>query len=245
MKRSRHVLFLLAIGIGSAQAQRNEVELEGAYVMPVSIDVAIPGDTGTRFSMTDDLSADDTVSARIRFGRVFSGKHWVGVLLAPLTVEADGAMDRDVSFHGADFPAGTPIEATYRFDSYRVSYRYLFHSSDRWQVRFGGALKVRDASISLEGGNRQSEKDNTGLVPLLSFHARWSPAKSWHVLLDGEGLAAPQGRAEDVLLAIQRDLGPRLSLYAGYRLLEGGADNDEVYTFAYFNSLVAGAVFRF
>lgn len=245
MKRTPLALLVLALRIGSVPAAQNEVELEGGYVTPASIDVAIPGDSGTRFSMTDDLSADSPATARIRFGRVFARNHWVGVLLAPLTVEAEGAMDRTVSFNGVDFPAGTPVEAKYRFDSYRVSYRYLFRSADRWQFRVGGSLKVRDAAISMEGGSQRTEKDNTGLVPLLSFQARWSPAASWSLLLDGEGLASPQGRAEDVLLAVQREFGQRVSLYAGYRLLEGGADNDEVYTFALFHSVVAGAVFRF
>jgi hypothetical protein len=34
------------------------------------------------------------------------------------------------------------------------------------------------------------------------------------------------------------------ALMAGYRLLEGGADNDEVYTFSMFNYAVFGVEFR-
>ena len=48
----------------------------------------------------------------------------------------------------------------------------------------------------------------------------------------GDALAAPQGRAEDVLLAPYVDLSERVRFRIGYRLLEGGADNDEVYNFA-------------
>jgi hypothetical protein len=36
-----------------------------------------------------------------------------------------------------------------------------------------------------------------------------------------------------------------VSLKAGYRILEGGADNDKVYTFSLFHHAVAGIVVRF
>lgn len=275
IRSSLAALLLFPLGFLPCAAAQDAVEVEGAYVAPASIDVAVPGDSGTRFSMTDDLSADSGITARIRYSHVFSRKHWVGVLLAPLTVDAEGVLDRGVSFNGVEFPAGTPVDASYRFDSYRVSYRYLIWSSGlnlgrppggraarigdaaslreamlqghpgRWQVWLGGALKVRDAAIRMEGGNLATEKDNQGVVPLLSFHARWSPAPKWSVALDGEGLVSSQGRAEDVLLAVQREIGRKFSLYAGYRFLEGGADNDEVYTFALFHGAVAGAVLRF
>ena len=219
--------------------------MEGGYVVPGSIDVAIPGDTGTRFSLTGDLEAEGTASYRVRYGHTFARKHWVGLLAAPLAVESKGTLDRDVDFNGTRFPEGTAVDSTYRFDSYRLSYRYLFHSSERWSFSFGGALKVRDAAIKLEGGGLESEKTNTGVVPLLSFKLAWTPVDKWHLLVDGEALAAPQGRAEDVLFALQYDANRRLALQAGYRVLEGGSDVDEVYTFALFHSAVVGAVWYF
>jgi hypothetical protein len=39
--------------------------------------------------------------------------------------------------------------------------------------------------------------------------------------------------------------GKQWSITAGYRFLEGGADNDEVYTFALVHYLAAGVVVRF
>ena len=64
------------------------------------------------------------------------------------------------------------------------------------------------------------------------------------LLFDADALAAPQGRAEDVLLAATWALREGLFVYAGYRTLEGGADNDEVYTFAWFHYAVAGVHLR-
>lgn len=58
-------------------------------------------------------------------------------------------------------------------------------------------------------------------------------------------LAASQGRAGDVLIAVVRDVGKATKLFAGYRILEGGADNDEVYTFSLFHYVVLGVETRF
>ena len=40
-------------------------------------------------------------------------------------------------------------------------------------------------------------------------------------------------------------LSDRLVLRAGYRILEGGADNDEVYNFSLFNYASAGITYTF
>jgi len=37
----------------------------------------------------------------------------------------------------------------------------------------------------------------------------------------------------------------KIGIRAGYRILEGGADNDEVYNFALLNYAAAGLEFRF
>jgi hypothetical protein len=58
-------------------------------------------------------------------------------------------------------------------------------------------------------------------------------------------MAAPQGRAEDVALKAELALPGEASAYVGYRLIEGGADNDKVYTFAFLHYAVAGVSVRF
>ena len=104
---------------------------------------------------------------------------------------------------------------------------------------------MRDAAIRLEGGGKESENTDLGFVPLLSFSATWFAHPSLRVVLDGDALAAPQGRAEDVLLAVVAPLNDQVSLKAGYRILEGGADNDKVYTFSLFHYAVVGMVVTF
>ena len=64
-------------------------------------------------------------------------------------------------------------------------------------------------------------------------------------LLEGDALAAPQGRAEDVLAALTFKLTDKITWKVGYRILEGGADNDEVYTFAMYHYATAGLIIGF
>lgn len=245
MKIASIMFCLLSVSVGSVVLAQNQLDFEGAYVIPGYNDVAIPGDSGTRFSLTDDLEADETAAFRLRYSHIFAEKHWVGGLVAPLTMKSHGTLNESVDFNGTTFEEGTPVDATFRFDSYRLIYRYLFYRTERWKFSFGAAAKVRDAAIRMEGGGLKSEKSNTGVVPLLSFNLTWTPVEKIHFLMDGEALAASQGRAEDVLFAFQYDVNERLALKIGYRVLEGGSDNDEVYTFSLFHYIVAGAVLSF
>jgi hypothetical protein len=53
------------------------------------------------------------------------------------------------------------------------------------------------------------------------------------------------GRAEDILAGILVPLNRSVTLKGGYRMLEGGADNDEVYTFSGLHYAALGAIIRF
>jgi len=215
-------------------------DIEGGWVFPGYNDVRIPGDSGTKLSLTEDLSTDSFAAFRARYTVTLAGKHDLGLLAAFLTMRSDGTLGRTVDFNGATFPAGTSLESKFRFNSYRLTYRYLFYDSPKFKFRAGFSAKVRDAAIRLEGGGQESENTDLGFVPLLSFSATWVAHPLLRIVLDGDALAAPQGRAEDVLLAAVVPLNDNVSLNAGYRILEGGADNDKVYTFSLFHYAVLG-----
>ena len=109
----------------------------------------------------------------------------------------------------------------------------------------GFTAKIRDAETSLYGVEAR-RKTNTGFVPLLNAHAAWRPGDgALGVVVDIDALAAPQGRAEDVLLAGTWAFRDGLELRAGYRMVEGGADNDEVYSFAWLHYIVVGLAMSF
>jgi hypothetical protein len=173
------------------------------------------------------------------------GRSDISFLAAPLTLRSKGRLDRAVNFDGTVFPGNTPMEAVYRFNSYRVKYLYEFHSTADLVLRWGGALKLRHAGITLTGGGASAESKNTGFVPLLAFSADYAFRPGWLLNLDAEALGAPQGRAEDVMLAVSRELKPGMRLRAGYRFLEGGSGAGEVYTFAWLNYFLAGFTWEF
>jgi len=206
-------------------------------------DIRIPGDTGSKFSLTDDLKSDGTGFIRLRLDREWGGRHRLSFLAAPLRIEASGTINRDIDYNGVRFNAGEFLESRYRFDSYRVTYSYAFIKSDQIRIDLGLTAKVRDASITIQGEDSQSEKSNVGFVPLVNFAIDWSLSSKSGLIFEGDALAAPQGRAEDVLLAIYTYPLDRLQLRLGYRVLEGGADNDEVYSFALVHYLTAGLTF--
>ncbi|MFN7989470.1 MAG: hypothetical protein U0529_18480 [Thermoanaerobaculia bacterium] len=237
-------LLLAACVAGPASADRFRLELEGGAAWQLRNDFAVPGDTGTRVAFDEGNGGP--------FG-AFRGTLWydlgprssLRLLAAPLRATGTVASSAPVDFNGTTFAAGRPIDVTYVFDSYRLSYVYRFKSSGPVSFRAGLTAKVRDAKIELEQAGLASAKTNTGFVPLLYGGARWQMTDALALDLDFDAAAASQGRAEDVALRLEAKVSPKVDLFVGARTLEGGADNDEVYSFAWFAYAVGGVSFRF
>ena len=237
------ILMIISIGSAGSHAEWYFDVETGAAINGYN-DVQIPGNTGTRFSLSEELDSDPAPFWRLRISRDLGDKHHLSILIAPLRLESEGSFDRVVSFASVDFPADAAIEARYRFDSYRLTYRYRLYKNEKLYAGIGLTAKLRDAEISLSDANGKAGKANTGFVPLINLKLHWQFNKKLGILFQGDGLAAPQGRAEDFLLAGLYNLNEKLGLKLGYRFLEGGADNDEVYTFALVNYIVIGATLR-
>lgn len=235
---------LLMPALASAQ-DRWSFYFENGPAFPASIDVRVPGDTGTQFSMTDELRASPVYAWRAQLTYRLARKHVVSALAAPLTIDSSGTLDAPLAFNTAVFPAGVPLDAAYQFNSYRVTYRYEFVQREKWLFGLGFTGKIRDAYTRVEGGGVSSTKTNVGFVPLVNFKLRRVFSDRLAFVFEGDALAAPQGRAEDILAALEVRLNRRASLQFGYRLLEGGADVTEVYTFALVNYAVVGFTARF
>lgn len=218
------------------------LDLETGLVFSGYNDVRIPGDGGTLISLSRELKSNSVPYGRVRLGRSLGGRHSLRLLAAPLRIEASGTAAKDIAYMGETFPSGTALASSYRFDSYRLTYRWDGLRRSNLEAGIGFTAKIRDASISLSGGGRSAVKKNTGFVPIVNFRVAWMPAQRLKALLEGDALAAPQGRAEDVFAGAAWRLGKRAWLKAGYRVLEGGADNDQVYTFSLFHYAALGAI---
>ena len=221
------------------------IEFEAGPVWQSKNDVRLPGDSGTRFSFKN-LSGDGPFAAgRLVTGWAFRERHDLKFTVAPLRVSGRGTFDRTVSFAGSTFDAGVSTKGNYKFDTYRLTYRYVFLNDAAWRVRAGGTLLLRDAEIELEQNDEKASDRNVGVVPLLSLAAEWLFRDNWSAVFDVDGLAGGPGRAFDLAVKLQYDFTERLQIGTGYRALEGGVDNDTAYNFAWFHYAFVSLRYRF
>jgi hypothetical protein len=241
---SASMVLLLYIGVSSAKAHAL-IDFETGFVSAGYNDVRIPGDQGTLFSLKDDLISKTEVFYRIRLNYTIKSRHTLSLLFAPLETKSEGSVANDILFEGVVFSANTEIAGTYKFNSYRLTYRYDIVKKSRFEFGLGFTAKIRDAKIALSSPGLISEKTNVGFVPIINFRLLWNIDDKFGLLLNGDALAAPQGRAEDVLIAATYKLSDSFGIRLGYRILEGGADNDEVYNFALFHYASVGLSYTF
>lgn len=237
-------VILFSFKVNTLYAQAN-IDIETGVVITGYNDVRIPGDIGTLFSLKDDLTAKTKIFYRLRASYTIKSRHTLSLLYAPLEVKSEGSVPSDISFAGELFPANSDIKATYKFNSYRLTYRYDFIQKPKLDFGLGFTAKIRDARIALQSNGLLGEKSNVGFVPIINFRLLWKIDDKLGLLFEGDALAAPQGRAEDVLIAATYRVNDHIRLRAGYRILEGGADNDEVYGFALFHYASLGVSYSF
>ncbi len=236
------LVFVAAMGFGPASFAEPFLSVELGPTWQSRNDVGIPSSGGTRFSLMD-AGAGPFFAWRMYAGYAFDERHEVRLLIAPLTASGRGTYTQNLSFANQTFTAGTPIDTTYKFNSYRLTYRYAFYLSDSWRLQVGLTGKIRDARVALQQGALSAESTNVGFVPLLNFAARYKIDEDWALLLDIDGLAAPQGRAVDATIQVSRKVVPWMEAQLGYRTLEGGAENTTIYSFAWLHYLTLGASF--
>ena len=241
------VFVILTISSLKAMATNNRwnFNIETGAVWQERNDVQIPGDTGTRFSLVDLVGQGPFAFYRLELFYDLKPRHQLRFLIAPLSYTDSGVLDKNIFFVDQTFVAGQPTEATYEFNSYRFTYRYLFFNAPKWQWWVGGTIKIRDAKIALQQANVSAQDTDLGLVPLINLYGDYQFAEKWHFIVDFDGLVGPQGRAIDLGLKVQYDITKQWYVGGGLRTLEGGADNDEVYNFSWFNYAVFNAGYLF
>jgi hypothetical protein len=125
------LLIFAVIGTSTMAAEQKDwkrfrFEVEGGPVWQTKNDVRIPGNTGTEFSFKDLTGSGPYAAGRFTFDWNILERHGLRLEVAPLRIDGTGTFDQPVSFAGTTFSPGTPTEGKYKFDTYRVSYRYLF-----------------------------------------------------------------------------------------------------------------------
>lgn len=249
--RNRILLFaaLLLPGVGAwGQTHTDErtfgVGLEAGAVGFSRNDIRIPNDTGTRFDMSALTGSGPDFFARLDGYWNINEKHGLRVVLAPLEVSGTGDLPEETDFADEVFAAG-PTEGSYKFNTYKFTYRYTFFERPglSWRVGFTGV--VRDANVELRQGGLRANDDDVGFVPSLHLSSDYSLGERWMLRFDFDGLAGGPGRLFDVALKLDYAVNDNWRVGGGYRTLEGGADTDDVYSFGWLHYAVFDVRYRF
>ncbi len=243
MKTTISLLIILICSAYTCALAQLNFDVEGGLILGTSYNkVQIPNKSGTLVNLPEQLKLDQSAFYRIRASYRIANRHNISALFAPLTVHYRGALSQNTNFNNSNFIAGQPLNVDYKFNSYRLTYRYDFLANGKWRIGAGITGKIRDADIRFKSEFADTHYDNLGFVPLINFYASWKPAYHWSLILEGDALAAKQGRAEDIFGGVAYNFNNTIGIKLGYRMLEGGADNDKIYNFNLINYASLGVL---
>ena len=203
------------------------------------------GTDGTLFSLKNDLSTPPSSFLRLRAGFLLNNKHHFSILYAPLKSLVTGTIDRNILFDGKYFKANIPLEAVYKFNSYRLTYNRRITDNNKFKFGLGLSAKIRDAGTSLKNKELLSENFSVGFVPLINVLANWNISQKAFIDFLGEGIIASKGRAIDLSFSGRYSFTKSLQGNIGYRLLEGGANGTKRYNFIQLHFIFASLNFSF
>lgn len=222
-----------------------EVTVETGPVWFFRNDAAVPGDRGTLFDLLDLTGDGPDMAGRLMVEKRLRDRHRIRLTLAPVATEGTSTLDKPVLFRSTAFTPDSPTKAVYEFNTYRLGYSYRWRNDATWTLSAGATLLVRDAKIELSQNDNTETEEDIGVVPLLNFYARRRLCEAWSLIFDLVGSAAPQGRAFDAALLARWQGKGSWHASLGVRTIEGGADNETVYTFAWLTSAVAQVGYSF
>lgn len=155
-------------------------------------------------------------------GLTIKDKHNIGLLYQPLTVNTNVTFREDVMMDSVMFVAGTPMELSYGFPFYRVTYSYSFVKNEKLQLAAGLALQARNASIIFKAidGSAMTVANNVGPVPSINLYGKYTFNDGLYVSLDATGLYASSAIINGASFAFEGSL-LDASLRAGYPVMPG------------------------
>lgn len=219
---------------GTASESKWEIVLESGAVWQSRNVVRIVPETGTLVEFAP-FNKGPFLHYRAEAFYHFNSRHRLRLLYAPFSIGVSSTPTEDVRFNSTNFLAGSELNINYKFDSYRLSYIYRLFEQSQHSFDLGFTLKVRNADIRFSQGSSSDNYSNVGVVPLLYLAHEWSWNETWGLYTSLDFAAAPQGRALDLECLVRREWRSGDSLGLGYRTLEGGADNEKVFSFSWFH----------
>lgn len=210
------------------------------------------GSNSTRFNFLSQ-GGQDTLFPYLRLSMdlVLGQRNRLTFLYQPLTLNTRTVVGRNNTTSGlplviddVTFPVGTPIDISYGFDFWRVSWMWDFIKADDTILAAGVSLQLRNANISFTSvdGTRRTVSQNIGPVPILKVRAaRWfNPhfgldleADGFYAagaVLNGSGKAF-EGWVWDASLSAKTRLAPKAAAFITLRSIGGGAQGNNAYSY--------------
>lgn len=246
---SKNQLLLVSfILLSLAASAQFTVNIESGAAFSGYNDVKVPNgmqNSGTLFSLHDDFTPQNPAAfIRVELAVLLKDKHTIELTAAPLALNFTQSKREQISFAGEGF-SKDETDGRYEFNTYRASYRYRLVDKKAVTFDLGATGLVRDARIALKQNSLTAKDTDLGVVPLVSFKLKYKASDILSLVLKGDALVGPQGRAEDIFTgALFHVPGTGLSFKTGYRIIEGGADVNQVYNFALIHFADAGLVYQ-
>jgi len=237
MKYFIFIVFILN-SLNTYADEKLELTLETGTAWQFRNDVNIPNENNnSRFDFSNFRNGP-FFHHRIESLFKLTGRHNLRLVYAPLSLSVKGGLNKDINFNDVAFSSSQDVRVNYKFNSYRLGYVYNWLKKTKHKLNVGLTIKMREADIRVSQGTLSTNYDNIGLVPLLYFSYQYNLTEDWFLFTNADFAASSQGRAFDYTLKVRKKLNDNYFLSLGYRVLEGGADTDEVFTFSLFHYAV-------
>jgi hypothetical protein len=220
------------------QEKKNRIEIESGIINVGHNNIGNNANGGALFN-TNKIDSSNHNYARFSYYRDINNQDSIKILVAPLAFSGSGNLDSSFQYGDKNFTEGDAFYK-YKFNSYRATYRRKFFENDKINFKAGLTLKVRDAAVTIGQGDTVYTQSNIGFVPLFHLNLDYRLTEKIKLSTEGDFMIAPQGRAIDFAFTGVYDLNSDVNLSLGYRILEGGAKNDKVYTMSLFNYYFLG-----
>lgn len=175
-------------------------------------DIKAPSDFGTTFDLADFNKDDDplTTAAGI-FDWYIGRRHTLSLGFWPLESRDTGSFQQPTNFTGIVFPAGAPLQSTWRHYQGWANYAYeLFPESD-WMVKLGAGLTYQYTTLKIENqiDGLSGKVQDSVFLPLLHLHLGYRITDRWTIEAFGNGIYLKDDKYIDAALETGYMLGER------------------------------------
>ena len=195
------------------------------------------GSTGDTFDFVNEGGQELLFRfERYNIGMTIADQHRISFLYQPFLLVTESVFEEDRTIDGVTFTAGTPMEISYGFPFYRITYGYDFFPEDNIDLGLGAALQLRNASIIFKqlDGTQMTVSQNLGPVPAVYIFGKYRFNSGFYLLTDITGIYASsaifngadfdfEGSLLDASLRLGYALKNSVDIFFNVRFLGGSA----------------------